>query len=92
MVPAMKLFACPHCRNRIYFENTVCLNCKNAVLYDPAEREFVLAAHSAGWLLTRACTRAKSRGSQVMWCAARQHRTATFGPGRSGPTVTDATT
>ncbi len=44
----MKLFACPHCRNRIYFENTVCLNCKNAVLYDPAEREFVLAAHSAG--------------------------------------------
>ena len=32
---------------------------------------------SAGRLvLTRACTRAKLRGSQVMWCAARQHRTA----------------
>ncbi|MCO6048860.1 putative zinc-binding metallopeptidase [Mesorhizobium sp. RP14(2022)] len=38
----MKLFSCPHCRNRIYFENTSCLFCGNAVLYLPLQRRFAL--------------------------------------------------
>ncbi|RVB53066.1 zinc-ribbon domain-containing protein, partial [Mesorhizobium sp. M7A.F.Ca.CA.001.06.1.1] len=25
----MKLFDCPHCGHRIYFENAQCLNCGN---------------------------------------------------------------
>jgi hypothetical protein len=40
----MKLFNCPNCGQRIYFENAQCLNCGNVVLYDPAPAEFVLAA------------------------------------------------
>ena len=39
----MKLFSCPHCRHRLYFENAQCLNCGNLVLYDPARGYFVLS-------------------------------------------------
>src|ERR1700733_8439674 len=30
----MKLYTCGHCGNPLYFENTVCLNCKNTVGFD----------------------------------------------------------
>lgn len=40
----MKLFACPHCGQRLYFENAQCLNCGNAVLYDPDRAEFELSS------------------------------------------------
>ena len=40
----MKLFSCPHCGHRLYFENAPCLNCGNPVLYDPGEADFVLSA------------------------------------------------
>ncbi|TIM93520.1 MAG: hypothetical protein E5Y34_32670, partial [Mesorhizobium sp.] len=39
----MKLFDCPHCGHRIYFENAKCLNCGNLVLYDPEHARFALA-------------------------------------------------
>ncbi|RVC20171.1 zinc-ribbon domain-containing protein, partial [Mesorhizobium sp. M7A.F.Ca.CA.004.04.2.1] len=39
----MKLFDCPHCGHRIYFENAQCLNCGNPVLYDPEHACFALA-------------------------------------------------
>ncbi|MBE7183955.1 MAG: putative zinc-binding metallopeptidase [Methylobacterium mesophilicum] len=38
----MKLFSCPHCRNRIYFENASCLFCGHQVLYLPLQRRFAL--------------------------------------------------
>jgi hypothetical protein len=45
----LKHFACPHCGNRIYFENGRCLFCGSDVLYDaPAER-FVLEHLPARW-------------------------------------------
>src|SRR5262245_43555458 len=40
----MKLFSCPHCRHRLYFENVQCLNCGNYVAYDPGRADFVLSA------------------------------------------------
>lgn len=39
----MKLFGCPHCGQRLYFENAQCLSCGNAVLFDPGQAEFVLS-------------------------------------------------
>ena len=38
----MKLFSCPHCGGRLYFENAQCLNCSSLVLYDPGAGAFVL--------------------------------------------------
>lgn len=48
----MKLFKCPHCSGRLYFENAQCLNCGNLVLYDPASVAFVLSERAL------ACTNA----------------------------------
>ena len=39
----MKLFACPNCRARIFFENSMCLACGTAILYDPQADMFVEA-------------------------------------------------
>jgi len=39
----MKLFDCPNCGHRIYFENAQCLNCSSLVLYDPEHANFVLS-------------------------------------------------
>jgi hypothetical protein len=41
----MKLFTCPHCSARLYFENAQCLNCGNLVLYDPEAVGFVLSGN-----------------------------------------------
>ncbi len=43
----MKLFACPHCGHRLYFENAQCLNCASLVLYDPERSGFVLSGVDA---------------------------------------------
>lgn len=37
----MKLFSCPQCGQRLYFENAQCLACGTFVLYDPAQVAFV---------------------------------------------------
>ena len=42
----MRLFACPNCDQRLYFENSRCLACGSEVLYDPVETEFVLLGGS----------------------------------------------
>lgn len=39
----MKLFSCPHCGQRLYFENALCLACGSAVLYDPSTADMRLA-------------------------------------------------
>ena len=36
----MKLFSCPVCAGRLYFENTVCLACKAIVAYQPIAATF----------------------------------------------------
>lgn len=38
----MKLFDCPNCGHRLYFENAACLNCGMAVLYQPEQARFLL--------------------------------------------------
>lgn len=43
----MKLFDCPHCGHRLYFENAQCLNCSSLVLYDPERACFVLSGGDA---------------------------------------------
>jgi hypothetical protein len=43
----MKLFDCPHCGGRLYFENAQCLNCGSPVLYDPGSSAFVLSGPDA---------------------------------------------
>jgi len=40
----MKLFDCPHCGQRHYFENAQCLACGSGVLFDPQKPGFILAA------------------------------------------------
>ena len=42
----MKLFTCPHCGQRLYFENSLCLNCKTPVAYDPHQANFVVAGET----------------------------------------------
>lgn len=42
----MKLFSCPRCSRRLYFENSLCLSCGEAVVYSPARREMIPAAHA----------------------------------------------
>ncbi len=37
----MKLFSCPNCGQRLYFENSLCLNCSTPVAYAPREGGFV---------------------------------------------------
>jgi hypothetical protein len=39
----MKLFQCPQCQYRLYFENAFCLNCSSIVTYDPEQSAFVRA-------------------------------------------------
>lgn len=36
----MKLFGCPTCQSRLYFENAQCLNCSTQVVYQPREATF----------------------------------------------------
>jgi len=36
----MRDFACPHCNQRLAFENSLCLRCGNALGFDLAERDF----------------------------------------------------
>jgi hypothetical protein len=59
---AMKLFSCPHCGGRLYFENAQCLNCGSLVLYDPDVTAFVLSGPDAF-----ACTNATECGCN--WAA-----------------------
>jgi len=44
---SMKLFACPNCASRLYFENGQCLACGSSVLYEPRQAAFVLAGETA---------------------------------------------
>jgi hypothetical protein len=39
----MKLFSCPLCGHRLYFENGQCLSCGSIVVYDPGAGQFALA-------------------------------------------------
>lgn len=39
----MKLFSCPNCNARLYFENAQCLNCGELVIYEPDSSGFVLS-------------------------------------------------
>lgn len=38
----MRLFSCPNCHKRLYFENSICLSCGSGVRYDPHAAEFLL--------------------------------------------------
>ncbi|MGD9913526.1 MAG: putative zinc-binding metallopeptidase [Rhizobiaceae bacterium] len=51
----MKLFTCPHCSHRLYFENAQCLNCGSLVLYDPGALEFVLSSQRKPCANTTEC-------------------------------------
>jgi len=43
----VKLFSCPVCGQRLYFENSKCLACRSSVLYDPIAVAFVQAGNGA---------------------------------------------
>jgi hypothetical protein len=43
----MKLYSCPNCSRRLYFENAQCLNCGSLVLFDPDRLVFVLKPEHA---------------------------------------------
>jgi hypothetical protein len=50
----MKLFSCPNCGNRVYFENTRCLFCKSLIVYDPRAERFALAGGEGRFLCLNA--------------------------------------
>ncbi|TIM04605.1 putative zinc-binding metallopeptidase [Mesorhizobium sp.] len=50
----MKLFDCPHCGHRLYFENAQCLNCASPVLYDAGHARFVLSGAGGVFQCTNA--------------------------------------
>lgn len=50
----MKLFSCPNCDRRLYFENSLCLTCSTPVAYDPHEAEFVVAGPKGAPVCTNA--------------------------------------
>ena len=50
----MKLFDCPHCGHRLYFENAQCLNCASLVLYDPEHARFALSGADGVFQCTNA--------------------------------------
>ncbi|TJW38205.1 MAG: hypothetical protein E5W83_32695, partial [Mesorhizobium sp.] len=50
----MKLFDCPHCGHRLYFENARCLNCASLVLYDPGQARFTLSGTDGVFQCTNA--------------------------------------
>jgi hypothetical protein len=37
----MKLYTCDHCKNLLYFENSICLKCGCALGFDPVKRDLV---------------------------------------------------
>ena len=62
----MKLFACPVCGNRLYFENDRCLACGTVVAFAPEASRFVAVGDDAP-----ACSNAVECGCN--WIAAAQH-------------------
>ncbi|TIL81977.1 MAG: hypothetical protein E5Y89_06960 [Mesorhizobium sp.] len=50
----MKLFDCPQCGHRLYFENAQCLNCASLVLYDPEHARFTLSDADGAYHCTNA--------------------------------------
>ncbi|TIW60937.1 MAG: hypothetical protein E5V56_09965, partial [Mesorhizobium sp.] len=50
----MKLFDCPQCGHRLYFENAQCLNCASLVLYDPEHARFTLSDVDGAYHCTNA--------------------------------------
>lgn len=73
----MKLFACPHCGQRLYFENAQCLNCGSAVLYDPDRAAFDLAGVGGSLQCLNAtecdCNWAADRGQSFCRACALNH-------------------
>lgn len=43
----MRLFTCPNCAARLYFDNSTCLSCGCSLLYAPEREGFVLAGSNA---------------------------------------------
>ena len=40
----VRAFACPHCGNLVFFENTICLRCSTRLRFDPERFELVAAS------------------------------------------------
>lgn len=66
----MKLFVCPVCGQRIYFENSICLACGNGVLHAPLLQTFVPAQgrFACGNATENGCNWETEEG--VLFCAA----------------------
>ena len=51
----MRLFCCPQCQSRLYFENAQCLACGSLVSYDPDRSSFVPVSSSAACINATEC-------------------------------------
>ena len=51
----MRLFCCPKCQSRLYFENAQCLACGSLVSYDPDRSSFVPVSSSAACINATEC-------------------------------------
>lgn len=68
----MKLFSCPHCSERIYFENSQCLACGSSVVYEPRKSRFLLLGSPGGFSCRNAaeCACNWSPGAKDEFCIA----------------------
>ena len=62
----MKLFACPHCSQVVFFENVVCERCNHALGYEPTSNTMLaLEQEDGGWRSVGA----SADGSSWRYCA-----------------------
>lgn len=64
----MRVFACGHCGQAVYFDNVVCQNCDNALGFDPETLQMLTLYPDGGRLAARA-----SRGATRIYCANYDH-------------------
>jgi hypothetical protein len=70
----MKLYACSHCKNPLYFENDTCLTCKHAVGFDAATLSMItLEKVKAGELAD-----IRNRKKLYRWCENAAHGTCNW--------------
>jgi hypothetical protein len=71
----MRVYTCSNCNNPLYFENSVCLNCRHAVGFDPVELTMITLGQDSGYEYCKnaeygVCNWLLPSGSEAEFCIA----------------------
>lgn len=69
----MKHFACPRCRNKVYFESVTCLKCNLPLGFDAVSLSIVAPQPGSSTATTRSRATAPGREAQLRYCANAVH-------------------